>query len=304
MNANRSNDERYAVAGIGELLWDIFPNHSRIGGAPCNFAYHTHQLGAEAWPISCIGSDSLGKDARSQLSEVGVDTSYVKETDDYPTGTVDVVLQDGKPSYTIHENVAWDHIPFTPDLRELAGRLDAVCFGSLSQRSPESSDSISAFVKSMRKSALKILDVNLRDPFYSQATLSRSLGLANVLKLSDEELPVLREYFSLKGGVSDQLQQLLEQFDLHLVAYTRGSLGSLLIGMEETNDFSGCEGDIVDTVGAGDSFTAALCMGLLRGWPLRKVNQHANEVATYVCTQKGATPVMPDRFVSLGLASG
>ncbi len=296
-------EKKYAVAGLGELLWDVFPNLKRVGGAPANFAYHTHQLGAESWPVSCIGLDAFGKELRAELLQVGVDLRYVKESVSYPTGTVDVVLAAGKPSYTIHEKVAWDHIPFTSDLQELAGRLDAVCFGSLSQRSCDSRQSIHSFLAAMPAHALKIFDINLRQPFYSKDIIRKSLEKANVLKLSDEELPVLLDMFELEGGIREQLRQLYELFDLRLVAYTRGSRGSLLVGNEGMHDFPGKEMKAVDTVGAGDSFTAALCMGLLRAWPLKDVNQFANEVAAFVCTQKGATPAIPESIRTFSQSS-
>ncbi|MDP4776540.1 MAG: carbohydrate kinase [Opitutales bacterium] len=293
MSLNKLSDKKYAVCGIGELLWDVFPSHKRVGGAPANFAYHAQQLGAKSWPVSCIGADPLGEELREHLKEVGVDDCYVKESVTYLTGTVDVVLRSGKPSYDIHENVAWDHIPFTEDLQRLAGKLDAVCFGSLSQRWQESRQSIHSFLDAMPAHALKIFDVNLRQSFYSKLLIRRSLELANVLKLSDEELPVMLDMFDLEGGPDDQLRQLLELFDLRLVAYTRGAQGSLLVGVDAMHDFPGRESEVVDTVGAGDSFTAALCMGLLHGWPLSEVNLFANKVADYVCSQLGATPKLP-----------
>lgn len=289
--------ENVVVAGIGELLWDIFPNHKRLGGAPANFAYHTHQLGAEAWPVSCIGSDSCGIELRKQLLELGMDAEYVTETSDYPTGTVDVVLNSGKPTYEIHEDVAWDHLLLSPSLLELAGRLDAVCFGSLSQRSDESRETIREFLKSMSEDALKIYDVNLRQAFFSKALVQESLELANILKLSDEELPVVADYFGLEGDTIDQLMALRNRFDLRLIAYTRGPDGSIVLGKYEMDDFPGCEILAVDTVGAGDSYTAALCIGVLKGWPLSNVNEFANKVSAFVCMQKGATPVLPEHLV-------
>ncbi|MDQ8182942.1 carbohydrate kinase [Pelagicoccus sp. SDUM812005] len=285
--------EQFTVAGIGELLWDIFPNHKRLGGAPANFAHHTQQLGATAFAVSCIGMDELGTEIKAQLEKLGLAGAYVKESSKYPTGKVDVVLKAGKPTYQIHEHVAWDHIPFSPEIKDLAGSLHAACFGSLSQRSSVSKKTIHSFIRQMRDDSLRIFDVNLRPPFYSQETLSESLDLANILKLSDEELPVLADLFGLRGNVEKQLRQLIERYDLRLIAYTRGPHGSLLLGPGESSDFAGCEGPVLDTVGAGDSFTATLCMGLLLGKPLDKVNQFANEVAAYVCTQMGATPELP-----------
>jgi fructokinase len=291
--------DKFTVAGIGELLWDVFPHHKRLGGAPTNFACHTSRLGAQAYPVSSVGSDALGVELRGQLKEMGVSAQYIFESN-YSTGIVDVVLSAGKPTYEIHEDVAWDHIPFTDDLKALAGHLDAVCFGSLSQRSEESRKSIHTFLRSMPENALKIFDVNLRQSFFSKELIAASLELANILKLSDEELPVLAEFFGLEGNVEEQLKQLLNLFNLKLIAYTRGPDGSLLVGAYETDDAAGLPGKAIDSVGAGDSFTAALCMGLLKGWPLKKVNLFANEVATFVCSQKGATPVLPGHLLEYG----
>ncbi len=290
--------ELVAVAGIGELLWDVFPNHKRIGGAPANFAYHCGQLGAKAYPVSCVGTDELGQRIRDELRNMGVDASYVLESDTFPTGTVQVTLNDqGKPSYQIFENVAWDHIPFTSELQALAETLDAVCFGSLSQRSPVSRETIRSFLRHMPENALKIFDVNLRQSYFSKEHVEESLRLASALKLSDEELPVLAGYFGLPGDVMAQLNGLRERFDLKLVAYTRGPDGSVLLRGDEVDDAPCLEGPVVDTVGAGDSFTASLCMGILKGWPLNKVNLFANRVAAFVCSQKGATPTLPQHLM-------
>ena len=291
--------EQFTVAGIGELLWDVFPSHKRPGGAPANFACHCHRLGAEAYPVSCVGTDGLGRRIREEVRGMGVDASYVLESERFPTGTVQVSLDEkGKPTYRILENVAWDHLPLTDRLKELAQKLDAVCFGSLSQRSAVSRETIRAFVQRMPDKSLRIFDVNLRPPCYSKEQVEGSLRLASVLKLSDEELPVLAGYFDLQGDVMAQLSGLRELFELKLVAYTRGPDGSLLVGDGEFDDAAGLKAVVVDSVGAGDSFTAALCMGVLKGWPLSKVNLFANNVAAFVCSQKGATPILPEHIVA------
>ena len=204
----------------------------------------------------------------------------------------------GKPSYHIFEDVAWDHIAFTSGLKALAAKLDAVCFGSLSQRSTVSRETIRSFVQHLPQESLRIFDVNLRQSFFSKEQIEGSLELASVLKLSDEELPVLAGYFGLRGDVTAQLNGLRERFDLKLVAYTRGPDGSLLVGSDEEDDAAGQEGLAVDSVGAGDSFTASICMGVLKGWPLNKVNEFANRVATFVCSQKGATPTLPEHLIA------
>ncbi|QBG48039.1 carbohydrate kinase [Verrucomicrobia bacterium S94] len=289
----------FNVAGIGELLWDVFPEHKRLGGAPANFSCHCGQLGANAKPVSCVGADPLGKEIREGLNELGMSADFIFETPEYPTGTVDVVLNEaGKPTYEIHEDVAWDHIPCPEELKAFAATLDAVCFGSLSQRSGESRGSIRSFICEVPDNALKIYDVNLRQSFYSKPIIAESLELANVLKLSDEELPVLADYFDLQGDTVEQLKALRRLFSLKLIFFTRGKDGSILLSAHEIDDCAGCEGLAVDSVGAGDSATAALCMGVLQGWPLSKVNLYTNEVSTFVCMQKGATPVLPEYLVN------
>ncbi|MDF3129185.1 carbohydrate kinase [Kiritimatiellaeota bacterium B1221] len=288
----------FTVAGIGELVWDIFPTHKRLGGAPANFAFHCASMGADAWPISCVGTEPLGKEMLDQLKALNVNTDFVFETPAYPTGTVEVVLKQGKPTYNIREAVAWDHIPCPPSLKEVAATLDAVCFGSLSQRSGESRGSIRSFLRNVSSEALTIYDINLRAAFFSKQLVEESLHYANVLKLSDEELPELVKYFGLEGDVLDQLTALKDRFRLEVIAYTRGAEGSLLMGKYELDDYAGVKKEAVDTVGAGDSFTAAMCMGLLKKWPLKEVNAFASEVSTYVCMHAGATPELPQNLIN------
>jgi len=285
------------VAGIGELLWDVFPEGKRLGGAPVNFSYHCHQLGAEGYPVSAVGDDELGAEIRSVLGAEGVPDRYVATDPSHPTGTVQVTLEHGKPHYEICEGVAWDHIPMAEALKRLAHITDAVCFGSLAQRHDDSRTTVHAFLEATRPEALRIFDVNLRQAFFSKDVIGASLEHANILKLSDEELPVLGEMFGFTGTVSEQIEGLRERFDLRLIAYTRGPKGSLLVTVDETDYHPGLACNAVNTVGAGDSFTATLCMGLLRKLPLARINQHANRVASYVCSQSGATPAIPAELI-------
>lgn len=288
----------FAVTGIGEMLWDVFPSGKRLGGAPVNFACHCRQLGAEAYPVSCIGLDEPGAEIKEALASLNVDSSYVAEDAGHPTGTVQVTLDaNGKPSYEICEGAAWDFVPISGQLDDFAQKADAVCFGSLAQRNVVSRTTIRRFLKMMRPGTLKIFDVNLRQQFYSKEIIAESLELSNILKLSDEELPVLAEMFRISGSVQEQLDALIKTFDLKLIAYTRGPDGSLLVSPEETSNHPGCPGDAVNSVGAGDSFTATLCMGLLNQKPLSEINEHANCVATFVCSQDGATPLLPEEIL-------
>ena len=278
------------VVGIGEMLWDVFPEGKKLGGAPLNFSHHCGQLGASAHPVSAVGADADGAEIRQILASKNLPDAQVQTDTAHPTGRVNVTLQNGKPTYEILAEVAWDYIRFDQNLRDLASRADAVCFGSLAQRSPVSRATIQAFLEAMRPEALRIFDVNLRQNFYSQEILETSLRHANIFKLSDEELPTLAGFFDLSGEVLDQLQSLRQMFDLRLVAYTRGGEGSLLVTANETSDHPGFPTEVIDTVGAGDSFTATLCMGLLQNLPLAEINRRACQVASFVCSQSGATP--------------
>lgn len=282
------------IAGVGELLWDMLPDGARLGGAPANFACHCYQLGAEAYPVSRVGDDDLGLEAQAGLEKLGVSAKFVQESATHLTGRVLVSLDAaGKPSYEIIADVAWDHLEFTSELKTLATSLDAACFGVLAQRSFMSRETIRTFLRHMPEQAYKILDVNLREPFFSKELVDESLQLATILKLSDEELPILASYFSIVGSPIEQLIALRSRFDLDLVAYTCGRDGSILISPKEIDENPGCEATAVDSVGAGDSFTAALCVGLLRGESLASVNTFANRVAAFVCSQEGATPKLP-----------
>ena len=288
---------KFVVIGLGELLWDVFFNEKRLGGAPINFACLAGQLGAEAYPVSCVGLDALGAELKNSLSELRIDHSYIAEDRYFPTGTVQIVLdKSGKPTYEIQEAVAWDAIPMTKNLMELAKRTDAVCFGSLAQRNITSLSTIREFITALPSNALKIFDVNLRQDIYTKELIEDSLALCNILKLSDEELSVLAKWFALTGTVKEQLKAILRLFDLQLVAFTRGEQGSLLIQSEMIDEHQGYPTNMVDSVGAGDAFTAVLCMGLLHDKDLSEINDLANQVASYVCSHKGGTPKLPSQF--------
>jgi fructokinase len=281
------------VVGLGEILWDVFPEGKQLGGAPLNFSHHCAQLGAEAYPVSAVGPDADGAEIRQILAAKNLPDLHVQTDPAHPTGRVNVTLKDGKPTYEILRDVAWDYIRFDENLRNLAARADAACFGSLAQRNSASREAIHAFLDAMRPDSLRIFDINLRQDFYSREIIESSLRRANILKLSDEELPVLAAMFDLPGDASAQLRRLRELFDLRLVAYTRGGSGSLLLTATESSDHLGLPTEVLDTVGAGDSFTATLCTGLLQNLPLAEINIRANRVAAFVCSQVGATPTLP-----------
>jgi len=289
------NQDSPTVVALGELLWDLFPDGPRFGGAPGNFAHHAAALDAQVSMVSAVGNDELGRQAIASLQASGIDVQQVAVSPSRPTGSVAVTLDDqGHASYQFHQDEAWDFLDWTDSLRELASRCDAVCFGTLGQRSSGSRETIQKFVSATREPALRVLDINLRAPHYSHEVIDRSLELANVLKLNDDELRYLAERFG-QADLSqvDQAQAIRRRCDLRLVAVTKGSAGALLVSEEEVVESPGAAVEVRDTVGAGDSFTAALVVGLLREIDLATVAASACRIAEYVCTQSGATPPLP-----------
>jgi fructokinase len=291
---------RHRVLGVGEVLWDLLPAGPQPGGAPANFACHARALGADAGVVTRVGDDALGREILRRLEGLGLPSGLVQVDEAAPTGTVGVELDaDGVPRFTIHEGVAWDHLMATPGALDAAAAADALCFGSLGQREEPARGGIRALVEATPARALRIFDANLRHPFYSCEVLEESLRLANVLKLNETELPVIASLFGAGGTQEAQLEGLARRFDLRVVALTRGAHGSLLRGPGGWADHPGLAAEVVDTVGAGDAFTAALALGLLLEWPLERTNTLANEVARHVCGCAGATPPLPSRLVAL-----
>jgi len=294
-----ASHDAYTIVGLGELLWDILPSGRQLGGAPSNFAYHAQALGAISSIVSSVGIDASGKDILDQLSTAGLNTSYIATDEEHPTGTVTVALDDdGIPGYTIHKDAAWDFIPFNSALASLASSADAVCFGSLGQRNAVSRESISGFLSETSKDCLRVFDINLRQQFYDLETILASLEKANILKLNDDELPILATLLALEGGETQLLDRLLKDFDLQLVALTRGDKGSRLRGLNKNSIHPGYKVETKDTVGAGDSFTAALAVGLLRGDDLDELHDRANRLASFVCTCHGAMPQLPEELIT------
>ncbi len=284
----------FGLLGIGEVLWDLLPSGPQLGGAPANFAFHARALGAAAGVISRVGRDQNGDRIRERFAAAGFRLGDLQVDDAVPTGTVTVALgAAGIPEYTIHENVAWDRLAVTSAARSGVENLDAICFGSLGQRTPVARLAIQTLVAATSLRAWRIFDINLRQHYFSRSVIEDSLKLANVLKLNDAELPVLAGMFRLAGSPAEQIATLGLQFDLRVVALTRGPAGSLLWREGEFADCPSAPVEVVDTVGAGDAFTAALVMGLLRNLQLAEINAGANEVARFVCSQAGATPSLP-----------
>ncbi len=277
------------------MLWDIFPGSEHFGGAPANVAVHAAGLGAEALMISAVGQDARGDEALRRLAAFGVDCSAVARLPDYPTGVVHVRIDAaGVPSYAIARGSAWDFIPWTAAVERAARRADAICFGTLAQTSAESRATIRLAVAATRATAWRLFDVNLRQNSYDADVVVASLELANAVKLNEEELPVVAGLCGLSSGSPvEQLRMLCERFELRLAALTQGPQGSVLVSADDVWRCSAPKTRVVDTVGAGDAFTAALLVGILTGSSQNEANRRANAVAAYVCSQQGATPSIP-----------
>ena len=284
------------VLGIGELLWDLLPAGPQVGGAPANFARHAQALGAAAHVVARVGDDQLGRGLVENLLEAGLAVDGIQIDTIHPTGTVTVAVDaGGQPNFTIHENVAWDHLEATPAALDLARKADALCFGSLAQRSGASRAAIRQLIAAAPSHALRIFDMNLRQQFYDAEILRESLDRADVCKLNDAELPVAARLLECEGDSEESLlENLRVRHGLHLVVCTRGGRGSLLLGQGTRCDHPGVSATVRDTVGAGDAFTAVVAMGLLRNRPLEEISRAANEIAAFVCSRDGATPSLPE----------
>ena len=281
------------VVGIGEILWDLFPDTKKLGGTVTNFVYHAAALGAHGVVVSSVGKDELGRDALNELEKRGLSRQYIREDPDHPTSTVQVDVQPGgEPVYTIHNNVAPDFLRRDSELDELSSQADVICYGTLAQRGPVCRETIQSFLETSRPDCLRICDINLRQKFYSPEVVTRSFELANVVKVNDDELQTVAEIFDMQGDERELVAQISDRFKLNLVALTRGNQGSLLRAGGEVHEHDGHKVTVEDTVGAGDCFTAALAMGLLNGDKVAAIHESASRRAAYVCTQVGGTPLM------------
>ena len=287
------------VVGLGEVLWDVLPEGKKLGGAPANFAYHVSQFGYDTMAVSAVGHDVLGDETLEALNEKQL--NFCMPRVDYPTGTVQVTLDDeGVPTYVIREGVAWDNIPFTAELEDLAHHTSAVCFGSLAQRSPESQATIQAFLKALPENALKIFDINLRQNFYTRDLLVESMKACNILKINDEEVVVLGRLLEISGlDMQNNCWLLLGKFDLDALVLTCGVNGSYVFTKGNVSYQETPKVEVADTVGAGDSFTAAFVAGWLSRKPIEEIHRAAVETSAFVCTSHGAMPVLPERIKTL-----
>jgi fructokinase len=286
------------IIGIGEILWDVFPEGKVLGGAPANFAYHVSQLGFDGVAVSAIGNDELGDEILSCLNKKKL--NYLIEKTPFPTGTVQVTLSGkGIPQYEICQKVAWDNIPFTPEMEALARKTKTVCFGSLAQRNQASRITINKFLDLVPTDALKIFDINLRQHFYSQELIEHSLTRCNVLKINDEEVVLVAKLFGWENMTETEIcNQLIENYLLEMVVLTKGIEGSYVITKNDTSFKPTPLVEVADTVGAGDSFTAGFVASLLSGKNISEAHKIAVEVSAFICTQHGAMPKLPTHILN------
>lgn len=294
--------EPHLVLGIGELLWDLLPEGPRLGGAPGNFTVMSGRLGNHSAILSRIGRDDLGRQAVGELDPLPADTSFLQVDPAHETGRVTVAFEGGQPHYEIHQPAAWDFLELTNEWVQLAERADAICFGSLAQRSRESRQTIQTLAAQTKAECIRVFDVNLRAPYYSGEIIQESLELASVMKMNDAEVPQVLALLGLpvlEQGDPDQLrggaERLLDEFpSLQMVAVTRGGQGSLLVNRDEWHEHPGIPVKVADTIGAGDAFTAALTYYLLRGATLETLNDAGNRWGGWVASQSGAMPALPE----------
>lgn len=284
--------EKYVV-GLGEALWDVLPEGKKLGGAPSNFAYHAAQMGVKAIAVSALGDDKLGEETIAQLKEKQL--NYLMPRVPYPTGTVQVELDnDGVPTYDIKENVAWDNIPFNDDVKAVAQQTLAVCWGSLAQRNVVSRETIYKFLDSTPTPCLKIFDINLRQNFYTKEIIRESMKRCNVLKINDEELVLIGRMFGYAGlDMENKCWLILGKYNLDMLVLTCGVNGSYVFTPGAMSYQETPRVEVADTVGAGDSFTAAFCAAILQGKSIAEAHKLAVDVSAYVCTQNGAMPEIP-----------
>ena len=299
--------ESHLILGIGELLWDVLPEGLRLGGAPANFTVMAGRLGNHAAILSRVGRDELGQAAIELVDSLPVDASSVQIDSEQETGRVTVEFAEGQPGYTIHRPAAWDFMELSDDWVRLAARADAICFGSLAQRSEISRQTIQTLVAESRATCVRVFDVNLRAPFYSSEVLEESLELATVVKMNDAEVPLVLDLLDLEvraserdaaadaATLSEGGARLLKEFPtLQLVAITRGGQGSVLVRREEWHEHPGVPAKLADTIGAGDAFTAAITHYLLQGASLAVLNEAGNRWGSWMASQSGAMPALPD----------
>ena len=287
-----------AVIGFGELLWDMLPAGRQLGGAPANFCYHVLQQGLPALPVSCIGNDDLGRDALTLLQNAGLETAGIA-TCNHPTGTVAVTLDDrGIPEYDICEGVAWDSISLTAAAIDAAKSAAALCYGTLAHRSEQSAATLQTLFELLPAGAIRIFDVNLRQHYYSADILEQGCHHADILKLNDDELPIVCGLLGIaapediRAPYDDRphpdIDKIRDHYKVGTVLVTCGARGSLIASDQGWSWLASLKVDVIDTIGAGDAFTAGFVAGILAGESDSAAQVRATAAAARACTHAGA----------------
>lgn len=276
------------VVGIGEVLWDVFPTGKKAGGAPINFVYHATQMGAKGYAVSAVGDDDLGKEILKELKDNNI--NYIIETVPYPTGTVLVTLNDGIPSYEIVQNTAWDNIPLSQAAIDITKQADAICYGTLALRSENTRKTVNTLLSYAPKNAIRFFDINLRQNYYSKELIDSLLKQANVFKINDDEIKVIKEMYKLNGTDDDVCRYFIDAFNLRFLIFTAGEKYSIVYSPGEKSRIETPKVTVVDTVGAGDAFSGAFIYKILTGSTLRQAHEEAVKTAAFVCTKAGAWP--------------
>jgi fructokinase len=285
----------FNVFGIGELLWDDLPEGRRAGGAPANFAYVAAQLGDHGSVLSRVGSDADGDELVDEMARRSVDVSFIQRDRSLPTGSVKITFVDGEPAYDIRTEVAWDELSMTDEWLQAASAADAIAFGTLGQRSEASRQTIRGLLSAAGEKAIKFLDLNLRQDFFTDNLIEESFGLASAAKLNADELERVCAALGIeKPDLGERLNTLRERFALDVICLTQGSANSLILTRTEMSDQEIPQIDLADAVGAGDAFSAGLVHGLLRGWDIARVNRFAASVGSFVASRIGAMPDFSD----------
>lgn len=289
------------ILGLGEILWDLLPEGKKLGGAPTNFAYFANVLGQDGVVASKIGKDPLGKEIVSEMEKLGLASKYIQTDKKYPTGTVGVELdKNGQPDYIIYRNVAWDHLELNKDWEILAKEAKAICFGTLAQRSKESKETINNFLNLSSSTAIKFLDLNIRQDFFSVDLIIDSIRMADMLKLNTSELKLIRELLKYPDKMAEKelCLKIIDEFELQLLCLTRGEDGSLILNKEDYYDHPGYKASVMDTIGAGDAFSAAVVIQYLKGKTIREISDSANRLGAWVSSRSGPTPRIDKDFLS------
>jgi len=288
-------EKTFNIIGLGEVLWDVLPTGKMLGGAPTNFAYYVNNFDHNGIVASRIGNDLMGKEILLRMERLGLDSKYIQIDKNHQTGIVDVDFDiDGQPNYFIHNNVSWDYLEFNRQWKKLFNNADAICFGTLAQRSLVSRKTINYCLESSGSKTLKFLDINLRQDFFSYGLIVDSIKLSNILKLNSCELRLVSDLldYPKKMKENDLCIEIIKNFDLSLLCLTRGENGSLIMDKKEYYDHPGYKVTVVDTIGAGDAFSAAVVVNYLEGKTLNEISDSANRIGALVSSNNGAIPIL------------